>query len=261
MVLNVLNNNLPMTKINKTNLSLIPKTSSPKKMTDFRPISLCNVIYKFISKTLANKLKNLLPLIIFKNQSAFTPDRLITGNVLVAFKLMHYLNHKLVGKEGYMAIKLDMSKAFDRVEWGFIKRVMEKLGFCSKWVSLIMQCITFVFYSVLVNGAAYENVIPSRGLRQGNPFSPILFLLCVEGLLAIIHEAARNHLLTSISISQNYPNITHLFFANDSILFCKAKTEECQEFKQIFRRYEDASGQKINTDKSSLFSVQTLIRT
>ena len=97
MVLNVLNNNLPMNKINKTNISLIPKTSSPKKMTNFRPISLCNVIYKFISKTLANRLKNLLPLIIFENQSAFTPNRLITNNVLVAFELMHYLNHKLVG--------------------------------------------------------------------------------------------------------------------------------------------------------------------
>ena len=97
MVLNVLNNNLPMNKINKTNISLIPKTSSPKKMTNFRLISLCNVIYKFISKTLANRLKNFLPLIIFENQSAFTPNRLITNNVLVAFELMHYLNHKLVG--------------------------------------------------------------------------------------------------------------------------------------------------------------------
>ena len=138
MVLNVLNNNLPMTKINKTNISLIPKTSNLKKMTDFIPISLCNVIYKLISKTLANRLKNLLPLIISEKQSAFTLDRLITDNVLVAFELMHYLNHKTVRKEGYMAVKLDMSKAFDKVEWGFIKRVMEKLGFCSKWVSLIM---------------------------------------------------------------------------------------------------------------------------
>ena len=253
MVLNVLNNNLPMNEINKTNISLIPKTSNPKKMTEFRSISLCNVIYKLISKTLANRLKNLLPDIISENQSAFTLDRLITDNMLVAFELMHYLNHKTAGKEGYMAVKLDMNKAFDRVEWVFIKKVMEKLGFCSKWVNLIMQCITSVSYSVLINGAAHGNITPSRGLCQGDPLSPSLFLLCAEGLSAIIHKVARNHSLNGISISRNCPNITHLFFMDDSILFCKAKPEECQELKQIFRRYEDASGQKINADKSSVF--------
>ena len=130
---------------------------------------------------------------------------------------------------------------------------MEKLGFCSKWVSLIVQCITSVSYSVLINGAAYGNITSFRGLRQGGPLSLGLFLLCAEGLSAIIHEEARNHLLTGISISWNCPNITNLFFADDSILFYKAKTEECQELKQIFRRYEDAFGQKINTNKSSVF--------
>ena len=147
MVLNILNNNLPMIEINKTNISLILKTSSSKKMIDFRPISLCNVIYKLISKTLANKLKNLLPHIISENQSAFTPDRLITDNRLVVFELMHYLNHKIAGKKGYMAVKLDMSKAFDRVECVFIKRVMEKLGFYSTWVSLIMMHYISLLFS------------------------------------------------------------------------------------------------------------------
>ena len=171
----------------------------------------------------------------------------------MVFELMHYLNHKTVGNEGFMAVKLDMSNAFDRVEWGFIKRVMEKLGFCSKWVSLIMQCITSVSLFVLINGAAYGNIIPFRGLRQGDPLSPSLFLLCAKGLSAILYEAARNQFLSSISISRNCPKITHLFFADDSILFCKAKPEECQKLVQIFRCYEDASGQKINTDKSSVF--------
>lgn len=132
MVLNVLNNNLPMIEINKSNLSLIPKTSSPKKMTKFHPISLCNAIYNLISKTLANRLKTLLPLIISENQSAFTPDHLITNNMLVAFELMHYLNHKTARKEGFLVVKLDISKAFDRAEWCFIERAMDKVGFCSK---------------------------------------------------------------------------------------------------------------------------------
>lgn len=116
MVLNVLNSNLPMIEINKTNISIIPKTNQPIRMTEFRPISLCNTTYKIISKVLANRFKAILPNIIFENQSAFTPNRLITDNVLVAFEFMYYLNHKSEGKENYMSIKLDMSKAFGRVE-------------------------------------------------------------------------------------------------------------------------------------------------
>ena len=111
MVINVLNHNIPIPKLNKTNISLILKINNPKRMTDFRPINLCNVVYKLISKTLDNRLKALLPNIISKNQSAFTSDRLITDNVLMAFELMHYLDHKIVEKEGFMAIKLDMSNS------------------------------------------------------------------------------------------------------------------------------------------------------
>ena len=148
---------------------------------------------------------------------------------------------------------LDMSKAFDRVEWCFLKRVMEKLGFCSKWVNLIMQCITSVSYSVLVNGAAYGSIKPSRGLRQGDPLSPSLFLLCAEGLSAIINEAVRNHSFSSISVCRSSPSVTHLFFVDDSILFCKANSDECQELKLILQMYENASWQKINIEKSSIF--------
>ena len=253
MVLNVLNHNLPIGDLNKTNIALVPKTKSPKRMTEFKPISLCNVIYKLISKTLANRLKALLPLLISKNQSAFTSNRLITDNVLVAFELTHYLNHKTSSKDSFMAIKLDMSKPFDRVEWNFIKRVMERLGFNLRWISLIMQCITLVSYLVIINGATYGNIIPTRGLRQGDPLSPSLFHLCAEGLSSLIQEAARNQLINELSVCKGCPKITHLFLANDSILFCKATSSECQELKKILWIYEEASGQKINTDKSSIF--------
>ena len=222
-------------------------------MMDFRPISLCNVVYKLISKILANRLKPLLPHIISENQSAFTSDRLITDNVLVAFEMMHYLDHKTAGKNGFMAVKLDMSKAFDRVEWGFISKVMEKLGFCNRWRDLVMQCITSVSYSVLINGVAHGNIHPSRGLRQGDPLSPSLFLLCAEGLSTLIHQAARKKLITGISITKGCPKVTHLLFADDSILFCKASLEECHLLRSILMEYEEASGQKVNTDKSSIF--------
>ena len=222
-------------------------------MTEFRTISLCNTTYKIISKVLAKRFKVILPNIISKNQSAFTPDCLITNNVLVAFEFMHYLNHKSEGKENYMSIKLDMSKAFDRVEWNFIKGVIEKLGFVEKWIDLIMNCVSSVSYSILINGEACGNISPSRGIRQGDPLSPGLFLLCVEGFSALIHEATRNQQINGISIYRGCPLITHLFFADNSLLFCKAKDQECHALVNILNRYEEASGQKINTDK--IFSI------
>ena len=121
MVLNVLNSNAFMAEINKTNISLIPKTNHPTRMTEFHPISLCNVTYKPISKVLANRLKTVMPSIISENQSVFTVERLISNNVLVAYEFMHYLKNKKGRKESFMSIKLDMSKAFDRVEWDFIR--------------------------------------------------------------------------------------------------------------------------------------------
>ena len=163
------------------------------------------------------------------------------------------MNHKNDGLDNYMSIKLDMSKAFDKVEWAFIEGVMEKMGFSHRWISLIMQCVSSVSYLVLINGEAFGTITPTRGLRQGDPLSPYLFILCAEGLSAFIHEAARNQLLNGISICRGCPIITHLFFADDSLLFCKANAQECRKLIDILECYEAASGQKINTDKSSVF--------
>lgn len=113
LVLNVLNSNAPCAEINRTNIALVPKLKNPSKMKDFRPISLNNVAYKLISKVLANRLEVVLPQIISENQSAFLTERLITDNILLAFELMHYLDHKKSRKDGYMAVKLDMSKTYD----------------------------------------------------------------------------------------------------------------------------------------------------
>ena len=164
-VLSVLNSGKLLRKINLTYIALIQKKKSPEKMSDYRPISLCNVIYKIISKVIANRLKTVLSLIISDSQSAFVPGRLITDNVAVAFEILHKMKAKRKGKQGEMAVKLDMSKAYDCVEWQFVEAIMRKLGFAERWVSMIMECICTVQYSVLLDGVPKGYVIPSRGLR------------------------------------------------------------------------------------------------
>jgi hypothetical protein len=128
-VLEALNSSVMPEGWNETTIVLIPKVNETEMITQFRPISLCNVLYKIISKALANRLKVILPEIISVTYSAFVPGRLITDNVLVAYECVHAIRGKMQGKNGYSNVKLDMLKAYDRVEWGYLKDMMQRLGF------------------------------------------------------------------------------------------------------------------------------------
>ena len=186
VVLSCLNSGSLLNSINHTFITLIPKVKNPERVYEFRTISLYNVIYKIVSKVIANRLKPFLNNIILETQSAFTTSRLITDNVLIAFESLHHMKTSCTRKSSYMALKLDMSKAYDRVEWIFLDKILLKLGFQNSWVSLIMECISTVTYSILVNGEPQGMITSTRGLRQGDPQSPYLFLLCAEGLHAIL---------------------------------------------------------------------------
>ncbi|XP_042950057.1 uncharacterized protein LOC122282168 [Carya illinoinensis] len=239
--------------INDTFIVLIPK-KNPIHVTEYRPISLCNVIYKVVSKVLANRLKQLLPDIISPAQSAFVPGRLISDNITVAYEAMHSMKHRMRGKkEGYMALKLDMSKAYDRIEWAFIEAVLVKIGFEKEWIMLIMQCVTTVQYSILINGSPQKVFNPSRGLRQGDPISPYLFLICTEVLGNILDKAEGKGLITGFPFAKGSLLINHLFFADDSLLFCKANVLECCRLLRLLKLYETASGQRLNLGKTTLF--------
>ncbi|XP_050277977.1 uncharacterized protein LOC126719473 [Quercus robur] len=193
--------------LNHTFITLIPKKKNLEHASEFRPISLCNVLYKIFSKVLANRLKRILPKIITEHQSAFTKSRLIFDNILVAFESLHSMQ-KHNGKEGFMAIKLDMSKAYDRVEWPYLEAVMRKMGFNNKWIKLLMLCVTTISYSILVNGEPKGLIHPSRGIRQGDPISPFLFLLCTEGLHGLISKAASQGDIRGYSLCRNSPRST-----------------------------------------------------
>jgi hypothetical protein len=252
-VLSCLNSSQLLTSINHTFITLIPKVKNPERVTEFRPISLCNVIYKLVSKVIANRLKTILPHIISDSQSAFVPGRLITDNVLVAFETLHHMHTTKMGRDGAMALKLDMSKAYDRVEWAYLESIMRKMGFHPRWVSMIMQCISTVSYSLLINGEPHGFLKPSRGLRQGDPLSPYLFLLCAEGFHSLISQASEQGELQGVALCRKGPRITHLFFADDSLLFTKATTRDCAKLQEILLTYERASGQQVNRDKTTIF--------
>ena len=130
---------------------------------------------------------------------------------------------------------------------------MEKMGFHEKLISLIMQCISTISYSVIINGTVNGCIHPTRGLRQGDPLSPYLFILCADGFSSLIKDVARNQVLSGISICRGFPMVSHLFFANDSLLFCKATNHECQKLVEILELYEAVSGQNVNMDKSFVF--------
>lgn len=205
--------------LNNTNVVLIPKNDNATSMKEFRPIALCNVLYKIMAKVLANRLKDVLPVLIAENQSAFVAGRNITDNFLVAFEVIHHMRHKKKGEDGEIALKLDVSKAYDRVDWSYLKQRMVAMGFCDVWIQWMMRCVTTVVYEFYFNGMTVGPITPERGLRQGDPLSPYLFLFCVEGLSISLDKAAGRSEITGCKVSSSAPAITHLLFADDSFLF------------------------------------------
>jgi hypothetical protein len=154
---------------------------------------------------------------------------------------------------GFIGIKLDMSKAYDKVEWGFLEAIMAKLGFPDQWIKLTMECVKTVSYAIIVNGQLTGCIKPSKGLRQGDLLSPYLFIICAEALSFMLIRAENNGVITGVPTSKKGPRISHLFFADDSLLFCKANYVEWRRLKRILDKYEATSGQKLNQDKTSIF--------
>lgn len=152
VVLNFLNNGIFDNCINYSFIVLIPKVKHLICPSDFRPISLCNMIYKLVSKVLSNRLKQILSLLISKNQSTFMLGRLITDNVITAYEALHSMKTRHKGRKGIMTIKLDISKEYDKLEWPFLKAMMRSMGFDEGWIMRLMRCVTIVSYATLING-------------------------------------------------------------------------------------------------------------
>lgn len=202
----------------------------------------------------------MLPNLISENQAAFVPGRNFLDNMLVAFELLPYMKRKNNGTEGEVALKLDISKAYSRVDWSYLRNRMKTIGFTEKWISWVMLCVTTVSYKISFNGTTVGPIQPNRGLRQGDPVSPYLFLFCVEGLSHSLSTAVASGQISGCQITTGAPRVSHLLFVDDSFLFFKTTEVEAANVKRVLDKYEAFSGQAVNYSKSGiLFSANVRV--
>lgn len=243
---------------NYTLISLIPKNECPDKPSQFRPISLCNVIYKIISKCLTNRLKLILQCLVGPYQNAFVPSRIMGDNCLLAHEVLTYVKRRKKGLQRFAVLKIDMNKAYDRVRWQFVSWLLDKMEFPAIWRHWIMQCVTTVSYSILVNGEPTEVFKPRCGLRQGDPLSPYIFILIMEVLSKMILQLEAQKKIMGIRITKNSPSLSHLLFADDSLFCFKADSVACRSIRSTIDTFCQISGEAINFDKCNvIFSPNT----
>ncbi|CAL1397336.1 unnamed protein product [Linum trigynum] len=238
---------------NETHIAMIPKVDNPELISQYRPISCCNFRYKIISKIMATRLKRWTPELVSELQTAFTGGRLIQDNIIIVHEALHHFkNHKL-GRRRDMMLKLDMKKAYDMVDWNCLEALLKKYGFDNKWCGWVSACIRTVSFSILFNGEATDSFKPSRGIRQGDPLSPFLFILMSNALTFLIDKAVESDKLKGIKLNSRCPVLTHCLFADDTVIFGKADFQEAQNIIDIIGEYGAITGQEVNINKSSVF--------
>jgi len=235
--------------ITHTNLVLIPNKDFVQSYTDMRPISLSNFLNKVISRIVHDRLESVLPSTISKNQSGFLKGRNISENVLLAQEIVSDIRTR--GKPANVVIKLDMTKAYDRVNWQFLIKVLEKMGFDSNVVDMVWRLIANNWYYVLINGQAHGFLHSSRGVKQGDPLSPALFILAAEVLARALNDLFNNKDFKGYGMPKWINNINHLAYADDTIIFVSAERVSLELVMNTLEDYEAQSGQLINKGKSA----------
>eukprot|EP00253_Pinus_taeda_P026524 PITA_26524 len=220
--------------LNATFLALIPKLEGANKPEKYRPIALCNITYKIVSNVIANRLKPLLPLLISPEQSGYDEGRQITDGIILTHEILHSLKQS---KKPGMLLKIDLSKAFDSTRW-------------------LISLISSSFFSILINGIPSHTFRPSRGIRQGDPLSPFLFVIVAEGLGRSIKSATLSHNMKGLSFN-NSPAYTHQQFVDDNMLFGHPSVQESRLLKDLLSTFSEASGALINRVKSQIFFFNT----
>lgn len=231
-------------------LALIPKVSDPSSLNDYRPINLIGVISKVISKILANRIRRMISSVISESQSAFLSERYILDGPLMVNEILTWAKKSSVD---VFLLKIDFEKAYDNVNWNFVLSIMNQMGFSDRWCMWIRGILRSASSSVLVNASPTFEFKCHKGLRQGDPLSPFLFILVMEAFSGMVSKACDVGIIKGIQLPDGGPRISHLLYADDSIIIGEWAEDCIRNVVRLLRVFYVCSGLKINIHKSNLF--------
>jgi len=242
---------------NASFIALIPKKKGAIELKDYRPISLIGSVYKIIAKVLAERLKTVMGKLVSKHQNAFLKDRQITDASLIVNEVLDW---KIKNGGAGILCKLDIEKAFDQLNWSYLLSILRQMGFGERWINWINFNISTVKYSILINRSPVGFFSPQRGLRQGDPLSPFLFILAMEGLSRMLDKAKQLQWLNGFDVgSMITTNISHLLYADDTLIFCEANRSQVLYLNLTLLIFEALSGLHINMLKSVIYPVNEVL--
>ncbi|KAA3460943.1 Retrovirus-related Pol polyprotein LINE-1 [Gossypium australe] len=219
-------------ELNNTLIILILKKDCPDDFSQFRPINLCSVMYKLVKKVIANRFKVVFPKLISQEQTEFIAGRNISDNIILAQEVIYSMHYKRNGKN-WMAIKFDLEKAYDRVSWDFISASLTAVGVPEFLRKVIMSAISSSSMQILWNGVPTQKFKPARGIRQGCLLSPYLFVLCMDWMGHLIRSDIDIGRWMPTQLPRTGPVISHLFFADDLVIFCRLSESLEEHFKSV----------------------------
>ncbi|GKA40994.1 RNA-directed DNA polymerase, eukaryota, partial [Tanacetum coccineum] len=234
---------------NSSFVALIPKTLNANFVKDFRPISLIGSIYKIIAKILANHLVGVLDDIVNEVQSAFIADRQILDGPFILNEVIQWCKTK---KKQVLIFKVDFEKAYDSVRWDFLDEVLRKFGFGDKWCKWIQCCLNSSRGSILVNGSPTEEFQFGKGLKQGDPLSPFLFILIMESLHLSFQRIVDAGMFKGIKLGGGLVNLSHMFYADDAVFVGQWCENNITTLVHVLDCFHKASGLRINMSKSKI---------
>ncbi|XP_062096263.1 uncharacterized protein LOC133802047 [Humulus lupulus] len=240
-------------EINATIVTLIPKLVCPESMSDYSPIACCNVIYKIASKIICKRLQEFLTGIISENQSDFVKGRQIAHNIMICQDMVWGYDRSRA--KSTCLFKIDLQKAYDMLDWEFLREMLEALNFPQKFVNLIMECVTTPLFSFSMNGALHGYLQAERGLRQGDPITPLLFVIGMECLSRIMLKVAKEAEFKFHPRCKSL-KLTHLCFAYDLLLFSKGDYKSATLLLRGFKLFSNSSGLKANVRKSIVYGAE-----